>query len=178
MKMNMPAMVSIGQSNRQRGVSLVVVLILLLVMTLLGLAVLRGTLLEERMSSNMMDRGIAFQAAESALREGEELAGDPATTAPSAGCLAGVCSLPDATAVDRWLDPSFGGWINSAADLGDLGGTPQYFIEFMGQAPTWPGCDRAVPVADLCLAPRYRITARSNSQDRADVLLQTNFILR
>lgn len=176
--MNISAMVSISQSNRQRGVSLVVVLILLLVMTLLGLAVLRGTLLEERMSSNMMDRGIAFQAAESALREGEALAGNPATTAPSAGCVAGVCSLPNASVTDRWLDPSFAGWINSTTNLGSLGGTPQYFIEFMGQAPTWPGCDRAVPVADLCLAPRYRITARSNSLDRADVLLQTNFILR
>ena len=52
---------------RQRGASLVVVLILLLVMTLLGLAVLRGTLLEERMSANLLDRSQNFQAAEAAL---------------------------------------------------------------------------------------------------------------
>ena len=37
--------------RRQQGVSMVVVLILLLVITLLGLAVLRGTLMGERMSA-------------------------------------------------------------------------------------------------------------------------------
>ncbi|MBD4271205.1 pilus assembly protein, partial [Xanthomonas citri pv. citri] len=42
--------------TRQRGVSLIVVLLLLLVMTLLGLAVLRSTVLGERMASNLVDR--------------------------------------------------------------------------------------------------------------------------
>src|SRR3546814_12700111 len=58
---------------QQRGVALVIVLILLLVMTLLGLASMRGTLLEERMSGNLFDRSLAFQAAEAALRPGEAL---------------------------------------------------------------------------------------------------------
>ena len=58
----------------QAGASLLVVLILLLVMTLLGLAALRGTLLQERMSANLLDRNLNFQAAEAALREGEDLA--------------------------------------------------------------------------------------------------------
>lgn len=57
--------------RRESGISLIVVLLLLLVMTLLGLAVLRGTLLEERMSANMYDRSLAFQVAEGALRDAE-----------------------------------------------------------------------------------------------------------
>ena len=57
--------------RRQSGVALIVVLILLMVMTLLGLASLRGTLMEERMSANLFDRSLAFQAAESALREAD-----------------------------------------------------------------------------------------------------------
>ena len=57
----------------QRGVSLVVVLILLLIMTLLGLAVLRSTLLEERMSANLYDRSLGFQSAEAVLREAESV---------------------------------------------------------------------------------------------------------
>ena len=57
--------------SRQRGASLVVVLILLLVMTLLGLAVLRTTLLDERMSANLYDRSLSFQSAETALRDAE-----------------------------------------------------------------------------------------------------------
>ena len=62
-----------ARNSRQSGASLIVVLILLLVMTLLGLAVLGNTLLEERMSANMFDRSLGFQAAESASREGEAL---------------------------------------------------------------------------------------------------------
>src|SRR5690606_30502218 len=75
--------------SRQRGASLVVVLILLLVMTLLGLAVLRGTLLEERMSANMFDRSLAFQQAESALREAEGAVRD-AVLAGGNGWVIGV----------------------------------------------------------------------------------------
>jgi type IV pilus assembly protein PilX len=57
--------------RRQRGAALIIVLLLLLVMTLLGLSSLRSTLLEERMTGAMFDRSLAFQVAESALREGE-----------------------------------------------------------------------------------------------------------
>ena len=70
----------------QRGVALAVVLILLLVMMLLGLASLRGTLMEERMSANQLDRSLSFQAAEAALRKGEEVAaGLSASALPGAG---------------------------------------------------------------------------------------------
>ena len=58
---------SFPSMRRQQGASLVVVLILLLVMTLLGLAVLRSALLEERMTANLLDRSWSFQAAEAAL---------------------------------------------------------------------------------------------------------------
>jgi len=160
-----------------RGASLVVVLILLLVMTLLGLAVLRSTLLEERMTANMLDRSLSFQAAESALREGEALA-QTSPVVPGAGCSAGVCATPNAALTDRWLDSGFTGWVPGTANLGPLPAPATYFIEFMGPAPTWPGCDRAIPIPDLCLAPRFRITARSTAADRAEVLLQTNFIVR
>ena len=74
----------------QKGVSFVVVMIVLVVMTLLGLAAIRSTLLRERMSANMYDRSLAFQSAESALREAElavrqaVLAGTPIGTDCSA----------------------------------------------------------------------------------------------
>ena len=72
--------------SAQRGVALAVVLILLVVMSLLALAGLRGTLMEERMTSNMKDRSLSFQSAEAALREGESVAaGKPVPTA-------GTCS--------------------------------------------------------------------------------------
>jgi type IV pilus assembly protein PilX len=163
---------------RQRGASLFVVLILLLVMTLLGLAALRGTLLEERMSANLYDRSLGFQAAEAALRFAEELAA--AQPAGDADCTNGICATPAPAAADRWLNPDFAGWrdVSADLDLGDLAPTTEVIVENMGLAPTWPGCDRQMPVHALCLAPRYRITARSREAGRAAVFLQTNFIVR
>ena len=55
----------------QRGVVLVISLLLLLVLTLIGLAATRSTTLEERMTANQRDQDVAFQAAEAALRDGE-----------------------------------------------------------------------------------------------------------
>ncbi len=56
----------------QTGVILVVGMMVLLVMTLIGLSAARSTLLEERMSGSNTDHNVAFQAAEAALRAGEQ----------------------------------------------------------------------------------------------------------
>lgn len=58
-------------ASHQRGVVLVIALILLAIITLLGIAVMHTTVTEERMAGNQRDRSLAFQAAEAALREGE-----------------------------------------------------------------------------------------------------------
>lgn len=160
----------------QRGVSLVIVLILLLIMTLLGLAVLRSTLLEERMTANLTDRSLSFQSAEAALREAEELIAATVPT-PTSGCSAGVCAPPTAGAVDRWRDAAFDGW-QTATAVSTRSTPTSYLIEYMGEAPTWPGCDRLVPVHAQCLRPTYRITARSAEANRAEVVLQTNYIVQ
>lgn len=60
-----------GNSRHQRGAALIVGLIMLLLLTLIGVAGMRDTLLQEKMAGNMRDREIALQAAESALRAGE-----------------------------------------------------------------------------------------------------------
>jgi len=169
--------VAVVAAHRQRGVSLIVVLILLLIMTLLGLAVLRGTLLEERMASNLYDRSLSFQAVEAALREGEEIASG-APPGPSSGCSAGLCAQPLASAQDRWLNSAFDGW-RTATDVGsDEAPSASFIVEYMGEAPTWPGCDRMVPVPAQCLSPSYRITARSVDANRAHVILQSNYIVQ
>jgi len=56
---------------RQRGATLLIALVMLVVMTLLGLASIRSTSMQERMGANLYDRSLAFQAVESALREAE-----------------------------------------------------------------------------------------------------------
>jgi type IV pilus assembly protein PilX len=56
---------------RQSGAALIVAMIMLLVMTLLGVSAMQGTMLEEKMAGNFRDRDLAFQAAEMAVRDGE-----------------------------------------------------------------------------------------------------------
>lgn len=163
-------------ARTQGGAVLIVSLILLTIMTLLGLALLRSTLMEERMGAGTYDRGLAFQAAEAGLREGEEIARTKPVF-PTAGnpCSGGLCPTPVAGDPDRWTDATFAGWRTATASVGTLGITPEYFLEMMGPAPNWPGCDQEIPVQLSCLTPRYRITARSSGADRAAVILQSNF---
>lgn len=59
--------------KQQTGAVLVVGLVLLLILTVIGLASIRGSDLQERMAGNMRDRNIAFQSAEAALRRGESV---------------------------------------------------------------------------------------------------------
>lgn len=59
------------QVAAQRGIALVISLIFLLLLTLGGIAAMSTSTLEEKMSGNLKDQHIAFQAAESALRDGE-----------------------------------------------------------------------------------------------------------
>lgn len=163
--------------RRQQGATLVVVLILLLVMTLLGLASLRSTILEERMTSNLLDRSLGFQVAEAGLREAEAaLTPNPAPTDfPAAGCNAnGLCARPDPTGLERWLDPAFTAWrVGTVSDPST--DPPQFIVEEMGQGPNWRDCDADKPIDPLCLTPRYRVTVRSQQDGRASVLLQTVF---
>jgi len=56
---------------KQRGAVLVFCLVFLAVLTLLGVSSMESAVLEERMAGNMRDYSMAFQAAESALRDAE-----------------------------------------------------------------------------------------------------------
>jgi type IV pilus assembly protein PilX len=59
-----------GLSN-QRGVVLVIGLVMMLLLTIIGMASIRGSDLQERMAGNSRDRNLAFQSAEAALRTAE-----------------------------------------------------------------------------------------------------------
>lgn len=190
---------TIGSPGRQQGVSLVVVLLLLLVMTMLGVFALRSTLMGERMSSNVRDRSIGFQAAESALREAEAVihAASLAGTQIGFNCDAPgqVCPAVPANAYTGGTPACTPGtqdcWINGTDSSLDLSaGAPQYYIEFMGERSSVDelglsdsanqaqyGGGGGVPMASY-----YRVTARSNNpsvaQDRAVVVLQTTVVAK
>jgi len=58
--------------KHQKGAVLIVSLVLLIIMTLLGISGMNDTVMQERMAGNQRNSTLAFQAAESALRAGEE----------------------------------------------------------------------------------------------------------
>src|SRR3546814_12326930 len=98
--MSMPRLLKAGlppQPHMQRGASLIVVLILLLVVTLLGLAALRTTILQERMSANLFDRSLSFQAAETALREGQVAIQNGMLSTSNPASITGVVNCDPAT---------------------------------------------------------------------------------
>jgi type IV pilus assembly protein PilX len=59
------------KQRHERGASLIVALIFLVVMAMLSVSLASVTTLEERMASNTRDRNLALQAAEAALRDAE-----------------------------------------------------------------------------------------------------------
>lgn len=172
--MNRHARHPVTPIHRQRGATLVVVLILLLLMTLLGLASLRSTVLEERMTSNLLDRSLSFQVAEAGLREAEATL-TPMPAFPAAGCVNGLCARPLPTALERWNPSSgFNAWRTASVSDPNTA-APRYIVEEMGEGPNWRDCDRLSPIHPLCLTPRYRVTVLSQQAGRASVTLQTIF---
>ena len=163
---------------RQQGVALAVVLILLLVMTLLALASLRGTLMEERMTSNMKDRSLAFQAAEAALRQGESVAaGKPVV--PAAGiCTNGLCGKPDPAAAPTPAWQRTAVWASAPNATVPTGSPPaKYIVELLADdVPPKGTCTTSGDVSETSCSgseSRYRITARSSMSGRAEVTVQS-----
>lgn len=182
--------------NKQSGAALIVSLVLLVLVTLLGVAGIQTVALEEKMAANAYDRNLALQAAEAALRAGETLAeAQSKTTPPNSGfpsggidpsadtacssnpaydlgnCNPGLCPKPGLGCSERWKSASFTGWVNASVSLGTLaGGAPQYFVEYLGG--NFPCTDGGGSGPTTC--KRYRITARSNpGPGRATVMLQS-----
>ncbi len=164
------------QRQRQRGVSMIVSLVLLVIVTLLALGSMRGVVLQSRMSGTTTDRSLAFEAAEAALRDAERRAALVSSASfPVSGCGAGYCATPAAGDTPRWLDDSFAGWTNSAVVAPSDAATPSVFVEDMGDAPNWAGCEYEIPRQPNCSTRRYRVSARSTADGRATVLVQSQF---
>jgi type IV pilus assembly protein PilX len=182
--------------GNQRGVALVVALILLVVITLVGLAAVRGTIVQQKMSANMYDRQIAFQAAEAALRQAQNKAQSvptPVTAAtlpttirdcsPASGNICLANPLVDTT---RLPAADIISVATTSFDAGKLAaGQPQYVVEYMGNfaIPTpnvqqLSNCSGYAPCGQTSTADFYRLTARSGPadvRDRASVVLQAMY---
>ena len=152
------------RTRKQRGVALIVALILLVIISLLGLSSMRNTGLQERMTANLFSRSQEFQEVETAARDAQALLPPNATPTFTATCTGGLCTTPTATATPRWLDTTFAAWTAGSTSItGTLASAQaKYVVEDMGTAESWAGCSQEDPIDARCLTPRYRISTCSN----------------
>lgn len=178
-------------ARHQKGMALIIALLLLVVITLVGLAGMQSTTLQERMSGNMYDRSLAMQAAEAALRAAEFSISTNADV--GIDCTPGSGNLCTPFPANTFNGTS-GAWTNVVAPFSVNTGTAvspaQYHIQIIGDGSLEDelgqtssantrqyGSSGGAPVAR-----HYRVTARShdpttaNSASRAIVVLQTTVI--
>ena len=175
---------------KQSGAALPVALVMLLISTIIGLSSMRSATQQEKISSNLYDRSLAYQAAEAALRAAETAIVDGKISNIIA-CTEvvntdDVCSsIPPVTFTSTNTD-----WKDADVALPENQellntGKPQYYIQNLGSTgglaelgsersandDAYESMGKAASGATL-----YRITARSSnpedSKNRALVVLQ------
>jgi type IV pilus assembly protein PilX len=125
--------------GRESGFALIVSLLILIVLSLLGLTAVRTTILQEKMAGNLRDQNLAFQSAESALRDAEGFVDSIASTSifnDVGGLYSQVSSDPDYFSTATW------GPGNSLSYSGTIAGVvsqPRYIIKYMGIVATDAG---------------------------------------
>lgn len=180
--------VSMSSGRPQRGVALIVALVLLILVTLIGLAAVRGTTTQQRMTANFYDRSIAFQSAEAALAAGAAALTAGTTNIRNCGQGGGACAanpfldspVPTANIVTV-ASSTFAKAANAFSQ-------PQFVIENMGtflDPTSSTGFGQTANAAQYgaqgasTTAVYYRITARSGDPaevgDRAVVYLQAMY---
>ena len=117
--------------RNQAGTVLAVALIFLLLLTLIGVTAMQGTTMQERMSGNVRDRNLGFQAAEAALRSAEEYLAGSAVVGPFNNTN-GLYQPPGEGEDDRWDTIDWGSATatrSAGTSLSGLASQPRYIIE-------------------------------------------------
>lgn len=169
------------QHDSERGAVLVVSLFLLVVLTLLGVTSMLGTTMETRIASNREDRATAFEAAEAALREGEQVvqALSAVPTPVDATCAAN-CDVWTPGALfgdyDDYLDPAIWGdgrIAVAATPLAGVAAAPSYAIELISVDPA----GNSLLVGTTGRRYHFQVTARgTGASSAAHVVLQSNVV--
>jgi type IV pilus assembly protein PilX len=193
------ARMAIGTRRHQRGLSLVTTLVLMLATLSLGVAVMTVNAMEERMIANTKDRDLALQAAEAALRDGEQdVANNVNPSTPfSNTCVSGLCTPPSqrdalgalaSLAVDDarlgfdWtVDANVRsyGQYTGAAPFPSVVQQPRYVIEKFSYLGTPAGESIVLGSEPVAPGVGYRITARAvGARPETVVVLQSIYATR
>lgn len=168
---------------RQGGSALIISLVFLLLLTILGFGAMQGSLLQERMAGNARDVNIAFQAAEAALRAGEELLKTGAVPEISNDSVLGYHrQIDDQAQADYWMkytwNDTAGAKSGSLKYTGSLGASgvsapaevPRYVIEQLASPRN--------PDGTLDDNTYYRITARGVGATKDSIVILQSVFMR
>jgi type IV pilus assembly protein PilX len=162
-------------ARRQKGSALLVSLIMLLLLTLVAVAGMQGTILQERMTGNLRDRDLALQAAEAALREGEAYArNNPGIVYGNANGLYQV----NATNRPDWSARNIvaGNGIRTyAGNFSGVASQPTYYIEEISTLQP-PGAETEAGGA-VPLTSYFRITALGIGGSNSTSVVLTSLFL-
>ena len=156
--------------SKQRGVVLIVSLVALLLMTMIGVTAMRDTGFQERMSGNLRDRNLAFQAAEAALRSGEKALQNQ-TTSYFSDTLSNPANWDGA-------NPNPNGTV-SLGSQSEIASDPVFFINkafVYDRNSAGESCQGFEPNCGFCF---YPVTTRGvGGTTDAVVVIQSNFAIR
>jgi len=169
--------------SRQQGVVLFLSLVLLLVLTIISISAVQTTSLEERMARNARDSMLAFQAAESALRDAERSIETVVSTVPfTDGGANGLWTIAPFGQPDRWIDADIWGdarSVQAPTQIDGVADQPRFIVEHVASVlrdenayqVTDPYSGTTVDQIEI-----FRVTARGvGGSENAQVLLQTTY---
>ena len=171
---------SASQSIKNRGVALVIGLIMLTMVTLLAVTSMQSTTLQELMSSNLKDQMTAFEAAETAIRVAEEFLDSDQF---NLGAFDSDFSdgLVKFTYDDIWSRIDWATESEQVADIPGVTTAPRYVIQYIGPVTTelnQLNVDNAYGqgAATDTLVEMFKITARgTGGSDSTVVVLETMY---
>ena len=173
--------------DKQSGSVLIISLIILLVLTLIGVAGMRNTTMEEKMTGHLRDKTLAFQAAEAALKRGEQFFSPVVGTGGfdgTGGQYGPTDADPDFWSAATWgptnsfsyTDPILN--VATPAALTGVASQPRYILKYVGEISVDSkslniggyGQQKLGNVSD------FRITARgTGGTDTSVVILQAYY---
>lgn len=117
----------------QKGVVLLVTLVIMLIVTLLVISSVQTTKIQMLMSRNVRDGRVAFQAAEASLRVAESFLSTEFSLAAYQANGSGKYVERIAGETDRWLeDTTWQGGNSLVVTYSDSAEPPRYIVEYVG----------------------------------------------
>jgi len=170
--------------QQQAGTVLVFSLLMMLALTIIGISGIGNSVMEEKMVGGMRDRNNAFQAAEAALKRGQQFFTPLVGTAAfdgSAGQLGPHDADPNVWDPMSWTDLNSKSYLDPIVTVADptslpnVSAQPRYILKYLGDTQT--NIRRSLNIGgygeqrDGSKVSNFRVTARGVGKDSGSVVI-------